>query len=232
MEKTLLSPRLDVGFIWLVQVGGLAQILPIAQGLSAERANLICTRLDATEHDTTSRWAVLLLSLLSEGDWLVDPGALASHRRAVAIEVAEEFRFSNKDRKSLAVRVEQPLNRNALAEGMTLTALRRFYADSPNDAWSRISVAQALADGDEETLQTLGRLKQDLSVLLDSEDPVPKLPSGLGALLSKEFSLKGRAIGTAMHGLCEAIFEGHIPNHASREEFVAYFRTMQESESE
>lgn len=232
MEKTLLSPHLDVGFLWLVEVGGLAQILPMAAGLDEAQARVLCSRLDVTEANATSRWAVLLLSLMDEADWFDGEEARVAERRAIAIGVAEDFRFSNKERKALAARVMQPLTRHRLMSGLTTPELRRFYADSPSDAWSRVSVAEALADGDEETLQGLERLKKQLTQLLETEDPVPKLPSGLGASLVKEFSLRGPAIGAAMERLRDAVFEGLVPNHAERPEFVAYFRGLQESELE
>ncbi len=230
MEKTLLSPRLDVGFLWLVEVGGLGEILPIAKGLGPERSRLICDRLNATERDATTRWAVLLLSLMSEGDWLANPAELQPDRGRMAAAVAEEFRFSNKDRKALVARVEQPLHRTDIQAGLSIPTLRRFYAESPTDAAAKVSVAEALCDGDEVMFGSIQSVRDQLEELLRVEDPVPKLPRGLGALLVEEFGLRGPQIGEAMASLREAVFDGLIPNHAPSEDFVDHFRGSQTPE--
>ena len=220
MEKTLLEPALESGICWLHQVGALAEILPVAASASASDVLGVCERLAVTERDAISRWAVLLLTLAS-----IDPSAPSLPE--LAEQVSREFRFSKKERRAIGYRVSLP----DTADGETTGApeLRRFYADSPTDAFSRLSVASAMAKTDAERDSVRG-FHDALTALLGSEDPVPKLPSGLGRALAKEFALQGTEIGAAMSHLREAIFDGVIENNGTKDAYLAFWRTHLETE--
>ena len=218
MEKTLLEPALEIGLGWLSDVGALGEILPIAAGAAADTIKTICARLADTEPDPITRWAVLLLSFSAT--------AAASDESMLVVEfadeVAREYRFSNRDRRALKHRVALPPTGDGAVKP---SVLRRFYAESPDDAFPRISVARALALHDNATREAVDDLATALRALLEIEDPVPRLPSGFGRALTTQFGLKGAEIGDAMAGLRDAIFDGKIANHGTSNDYIEFWRT-------
>lgn len=216
MEKTLLSPALEAGLGWLHRVGALAEVLPETGPLTASDVALMSERIARVTERTVPRWAVLLLTTLERAGSSSDPVEVAE-------SVAREYRFSNRDRKSLA-RTVQLDDLTSITLQRDAPSLRRFYADAPDEAFSRVEVALAITDGDAEREQALVNVRGDLEQLLDREDPVPRFPRGLGRSLAVQCGLQGAEIGEAMRCIRQAVFDGFVPNGAPKQVYIEYWQ--------
>ena len=218
MEKILVAPQVGSGLSWLHAVGALGEVLPEAAPLSAADIVHTSSRIVRVESSVVPRWATLLLSALELSESAADP-------LEVADATAREYRFSNKDRKALSRTVDLTGVRTELSPP-TVAYLRRFYADAPEEAFSRLEVARALADGEPSATRAIEQMRQGLAGLLEREDPIPRFPRGLGCSLAVSCDLSGSEIGAAMSVLRDAVLDGEVPNGASKEAYIDYWKAQ------
>ena len=242
LDKLLVAAAPDVGLRWLHGTGALDVVLPWQAGiagpvLEATWAQLALTRpvFSARHRDVwlarlagegarfvwaqkpkpalaalrELRWAVWLATMATgSANGLPDGGS-----EALVAEVSAHLRLSNQRRHDLAVLL-QPLGGSS-----TRPALRREVRAGGRLAFLRLDAALARG-GDAEALTARSVA---LRGLLDAEDPVPRLPRGLGAVLRKRFGLEGPEIGAAIVWVEEQILDGVLPNGGESETYaVAY----------
>ena len=116
-----------------------------------------------------------------------------------------------------------PFSPAVLGETPTTPTLRRWYDAARDDVFRQLDVAAALWPALHEAVSAR---RAELRALLEREDPVPRLPSGLGNRLRAEVGLTGPAIGEAMALLREEILEGRVDNGADAEAYLAHARRV------
>lgn len=222
LDKLLVARHPDVGLRWLFDVGALVVILPeTAQVDDAQLADLE-TAVCQAPSDKLTRWAVLLLAA-QPSDNMPDSAA----RREMVAAVAQRFRFSKQERRTLDVLMGDAIDPATLSKVWPEVQLRRFYCDAPEQAYQRLDVASALAHASDATQSSISQTRAELDAVLAAGDPCPRLPRGLGNTLRTTFSLKGPAIGEAIACIQAAIIDGEVANDADADTYVRYFAAQQ-----
>lgn len=242
LDKLLVAPSPEVGLAWLHGTGALDVILPWQQGVSPEVLAATWAQIAATTPEIGARHRALwshrgpddqprfawapkpkpALAALRELRWALWLATLATGSAtglpaatpdALITELSSRLRLSNQRRHDLSVLL-MPYR----ASGER-PALRREVRASGRLTFLRLDVARARGV-DAEGIEARAAA---LRALLSAEDPVPRLPRGLGALLRKRCALEGPAIGSAIAWVEEAILDGRLPNGAESERYVAAY---------
>ena len=230
LDKLLVAAHATRGLSWLQETGAFRVVLPELTALDAADVEALGAHVADAPADALTRWAVLAWRALL-GREAFDPDAAAvqlsapygERAAALADALADRFKWSNKERKVLKRLLASPFSPGVLGETPTTPTLRRWYDAARDDVFRQLDVAAALWPALHEAVSAR---RAELRALLEREDPVPRLPSGLGNRLRAEVGLTGPAIGEAMALLREEILEGRVDNGADAETYLAHARRV------
>lgn len=218
-DKLLSTRHVGYGLLWLHETRALGVVLPRLAELGEIDAEHLVDRLHRVDPDSTLRWALLIMAAASGGR-----AALASDRetRDALRDITRRFRFSNDEIARVNRLVEVELDAAALGVSWTPPQLRRWIDVAGDDADGRLRVRAAWAM-DPAMMRAAEDRMVELAALRATEDPVPRMPKGLGDALQLHFGLpRGPAIGRYMRAVREALLDGAIRNPPSIEDCIAW----------
>ena len=233
LEKTFLTPHLRVGIQWLIETGALKELFPaflaLKSSFSREFVSQIVSVKRDSKHEQLLRWGILVAwALMLSSETRSFSSIPTEQRRVYAGKIAQRFRFSKFQKRRLINVLCFPFDSEMLKKRWLLPQLRRWVISfGPDLAMAQIRLFQHLNHEDERAYQNANILQTQLSQLLASEDPIPRLPVGIGRKLLELTALKkGPAIGLAIQQLQDAIIEGAIPNHPSIQQCIQYIEAL------
>jgi len=218
-DKLLATRHVGEGLLWLHETRALGVVLPRLVDMGDLEAERLVDRLHRLPADATMRWAIVVMAAASGG---ADVLATDKVTRAAVRDIATRFRFSNDETKRVHRLVDVTLDPVDLTTPWPAARLRRWVDEAGDDAEDRLRVRAAwtLDAGVVEAAEDRVGELQDLRA---TEDPVPRMPKGLGDAIRVHFDLdRGPAIGRAMRAVREALLDGELANPPSIEACVAW----------
>ncbi len=219
-DKLLAARHVAFGFRWLADTGGAAVLIPELTGADTDAVARIAHHLAGAGGVLPVAWGVLLLDALhvatdgrpsAAGSPHPAPAALRTKR---AGGMAEQFRMSNAEKKALTALAALDLGAAAWHRAWSDAELRRFVDDFAEHADDALALYGALGDAQHRALSIARRA--ELDALREREDPVPRLPSGLGRALHRRLDVpKGPEMGRWIQAVRQAMIEGELPTDAS-----------------
>lgn len=224
LDKLLVAAHPERGLHWLHETSALAVVLPELRAFAPSDIAPLSDAIRRAPKDPMTRWALVAWAALLGADPSAETPPLDA-RTALAEALASRFKWSNKERRTLALLLDTPFDAEALARAPSTPTLRRWYDHARDDVFRQLDVARARWP---ERAKSADARRRELRALLDAEDPVPRLPRGLGNALRKAAELEGPAIGDAMTTVRDAILDGEVANSAPIATYVDYFLARDE----
>ncbi|TVR01724.1 MAG: CCA tRNA nucleotidyltransferase [Deltaproteobacteria bacterium] len=234
MDKLLLTRHADQGLAWLAHTGALQVVLPATGPLvRLGQVRRVGAQLLDTPDDLMTRWSVLLLHTVvtehtdcrldlsrSLETWPDEP-----LRTAFASGVASRFRFSNAERQCVERLLGGIPDPASLRADWDRPALRRHLIGFGEDAIRVLDLLDAVGDTVPGLTEHTGRLREALVSLRSVEDPLPRLPKGLGHALHEQLGMpRGPALAEAMARLREAILDEALANDPDIDACIGWLR--------
>lgn len=219
-DKLLVARHVDDGVRWLADVGALGVLFPELERADETVIDIVASHLRSADGDHAVAWAVLLFdatSVAATGHAVsagTDPGTTSEERAQRGAALAVDFRMSNAEKKALMTLSLLELGAPAWHRSWSDAELRRFVDTFGEHADDALALYGALG-GDQHRALAVAR-RNELDALREREDPVPRVPSGLGRALHRRLDVpKGPEIGRWIHAVREAMLDGDLPTDAT-----------------
>jgi poly(A) polymerase len=253
LDRLLIGEQAPAGLAFLAQTGLLSFLLPDLHAmllLTGKPQGRLHSK-DIWEHTlkvvegaprrAPLRWAALLHDVAKPQTRTEKNGEVHFlHHAELGAEmfdgIAERMRFGREERRRVRFLIAAHLRPNLYQKSWTDSAVRRLAEDAGDYledllALSKADITSANPSRVAAGLANVIALGDRIEALRAAQALAPKLPKGLGTLISEHFGLSlGPEIGRLRDSLLEAIREGKLQSGQPPEHYLDYLRTLVSAE--